>query len=231
MDSYFSIQPPPVVYQTMYHDGVQNSSLPLEMAITLSQRAKASFRTCSVLSKAVYVALRRFDGAELEKFMPFKDAMVGARVSQSIFSYAFKDDKQDVLLIRMLRKELPVSLVFGGAKLMLTVYFKNTEELVCSSSFFVVSKQMNPSKRRCADVKKPKRVRLISRHATTFEPAKREEEVVNELLKRHKPTTSDTPPTAYAVPAFAIYPSEPSFSLESLFNDSSVLDFVDEYCE
>lgn len=178
--SFFCVQPPATVYQTfLLPSGRQDGSTLQEMAIHLSKPALASLSTGQPLPDLVYGALRRCDGRELETFDEATGKMQGLRLSQPIFVFELQGAS---LLVKLHRKELPVSTNFGGAPFVLAVLLKPVGELVTSSAFVVASKETAPKPPRGP----LKRERAPSNKLPVVAPAVGEEAVVNAMLKSLK---------------------------------------------
>ena len=181
--SYFSRQPPETVYQTVWNGALQDSSSLQAMEITLCDGTLAALDAAgdASLHGSIFVALRRFDGVEIEKYNADLKTMLGLRLSQDAFVF---DRSERVLRIGMHRKELPVSMTFGGAPYVLVVLFKAVNEAVTSSPFMVVSKEFNAAmKPRTRGVAPPKRARAVPRAAPWFDVAIGFERIINDMTR------------------------------------------------
>lgn len=169
--------PPALVSQVDFRDtGVQDSASPICIKIQLSERATAAL-TGAKLIDAVHVALRRFDGAELQVARTLADGtqrMQGLRTSQGMFGLFLRGN---MLEIKVRRKCLPVSRTFGDAGFIMAVLIVPCDELVCSTPFLVVSKGRRERTRTA------RRVRGVCPAAPVFGEPSISEVAVNRLLR------------------------------------------------
>lgn len=207
--SHFELQPPAVVYQTVLVDDKQNGSTPLDMSIRLSPAAAsalhAAVRAGEALPTLIFGALRRcaecccfccvlpassflraslhcsVDLRELEQYDAASGSMLGLRMSQAMFAFDLRS-ASGTLVVRMHRKELPVSTNFGDAPFVLTILLKPVGELVVSSPFHVASKEA-PAR---APRPPPKRQRPPSSKLPVVALASGEELIVSQMCKTLK---------------------------------------------
>ena len=196
--SCFSVQPPETVFQTVWNGASQDSSTLQYMQVTLCGTTLAYLESSkdASLRSSIYVGLRRFDGAELEKYNADTKMMLGLRVSQDAFAF---ERSKAVLTLGMHRKELPVSTTFGGAPYVLILLFKALNEVVTSSPFMVVSKEFNTAmKPRTRGAAPPKRLRAAPRAAPWFDVAVGYECTINALMARGDAVPQPAEPDALA---------------------------------
>lgn len=153
VQSVLDVHPPAVLYQTKSNGGKQESAHPGELSIRLSPNAKKAVMKPGALRSRVHVAMRRYDGRELEVYLDGE--MVGLRIPQRTYELVLEGD---LLHVRVHRKELPVSKTFGNAPFVFCVYIDGASypELLVSECFRVQSKQ---PKTTAAAKPPPKRVR------------------------------------------------------------------------
>lgn len=116
--SYFTIDMPPFVYQTTTVDGRQDSSTLLPIEIKLSRPLASAYaaalrarfpatasvkrtklvgvddvaaRESAVLAEHVYMAFRRFDGAEVVEYDRESGQLMGLRFPSGCFVYTLQD--------------------------------------------------------------------------------------------------------------------------------------------
>lgn len=160
--SYFSVQTPETIFQTLRAaDGSQDSSSKLLLTLVLSPAARAAIEPIAAkggdMSKLFHGAIRRFDGAELEVFDVPAQAMLGLRLPQATFEYNFEVVSGVATMeIAVHRKELPVSKAFGDAPMRFWFFVKPVGELVMTNIFSVASKMPTPSRQPRAPPRRPR---------------------------------------------------------------------------
>ncbi len=178
-----------------------------------------------VLCNAHPCALRcSLDLRELEQYDPATGRMLGLRMSQAMFAFDFRS-ASSTLVVRMHRKELPVSTNFGDAPFVLTLLLKPVGELVVSSSFHVASKEA-PVK---APRPPPKRQRPPSSKLPTVAPAAGDELLISQhckALKRLRPVRDRAVPGSPDSP-LKLRVSYPAYSAGSGKSVSTPFDLSD----
>jgi hypothetical protein len=141
-------QPPEIVYQAQRNaDGALDIVTPLTLCVQLSSKAAAHLaavkRVDGTLCSGVKATIRRFDLKELE----VAAGPIGSQRMQRIepcqhhwFTFVLNATGTH-LIIRVSRKELPISTAFGGAAIVIVVHFVHAGETVVTSPFRVASKQ------------------------------------------------------------------------------------------
>ena len=216
--SFFCIQPPSTVFQTLVlPDGRQDGASLQLIAIQLSAPALTAMSEAAAddpASSLAFVTLRRCDWREVESYDKTTCRMQGLRMAQANFVFALQPESA-TLRIHMHRKELPVSTSFGGAPFVLAVLLKPVGEVVVSTPFFVASKSSAAPKPTRGP---PKRLRTPSDKIPTFSAAAGDEDTVNAMLEAHK--RQRTAATEATTTAAARSPIEPT-DFQCTFHDDN----------
>ena len=181
----FVVNPPSTVYQSqLAQNGSHDSSSPLVLELALTPDVAHALRSARSLHKHVHVALRRFDGAALEKYDADTGCMLGLALPQdSVVLLLVPGPAPDALPrlhVSVHRKHLPVSYCLSGAPFVLAVLFMPMDELVLSLPFMVTSKETRAT--RTTPTRVPKRNRAPSKLKCVVLPSTGAEARISALL-------------------------------------------------
>jgi hypothetical protein len=173
-------QPAPILFQYPPADAVlAGCKLCLRLPACAAQQSQDSQRV-------VHFALRRFDMQELQVFDAASGKMAGIRLSQAMFTLQWikprVNDGSLLLEVSVNTKHLPVATRFGGAPFVFCMWVVATNELLISTPFQVMSKEIELPLLPRAPVKRARGPALA---APTIGPAGPGELEINVLWQQH----------------------------------------------